>query len=241
MKQKFSKDEYKKFKKYFSMKKSESDIEKYFIDRTYKFIGYIKWIPGLKMVGVGNSISMNSASLESDIDLYIVTSPNTMWLNRLLITIIFQILGVRKAGKKHAGMFCLSFFSTTKGMDFSDWAIEKDIYLYFWVLHLKPLLNIDNTYESFLKKNTSWLNLDGYEDIIKSNKKYIRFYKNTSSDDSIENILKKIDSFIKKIFLPRTLKHFKEIGKPYGVIINDNLLKFHDNDIRKKTKKEILD
>jgi len=45
MKQKFSKDEYKKFRKYFSMKKSESEIEKYFLNKAYKFIKYIKWIP----------------------------------------------------------------------------------------------------------------------------------------------------------------------------------------------------
>jgi hypothetical protein len=52
--------------------------------------------------------------------------------------------------------------------------------------------------------------------------------------------LKKWDNFLKKIFLPKTLKHYKKLSKPFGVIINDNLLKFHDKDIRKKIKKEIL-
>ncbi len=241
MKQKFSKDEYKKFRKYFSMKKSESEIEKYFLNKAYKFIKYIKWIPWLKMIWVWNSISMNSANIESDIDLYIVTSTNTMWINRFLISIILQILWVRKTWKKHAWMFCLSFFSTTKWMDFSNWALEKDIYLYFWILHFKPLLNNDNTYENFIKKNTSWLNFDEYSDIIKSNKKYIRYYKKTLNNYYIETILKNIDYLIKKIFLQKTLRHFKKIWKPYWIIINDNLLKFHNNDIRKITKKELLD
>ncbi|NCO31368.1 hypothetical protein GW891_00630 [bacterium] len=96
-------------------------------------------------------------------------------------------------------------------MDFSNWALEKDIYLYFWILHFKPLLNNDNTYENFIKKNTSWLNFDEYSDIIKSNKKYIRYYKKTLNNYYIETILKNIDYLIKKIFLQKTLRHFKKI------------------------------
>jgi predicted nucleotidyltransferase len=44
------------------------------------------------MVGIGNSISMNSASEDSDIDLLIVTEKNKMWLVRILVTLIFQVL-----------------------------------------------------------------------------------------------------------------------------------------------------
>jgi hypothetical protein len=44
------------------------------------------------MVGIGNTISMNCAKSTSDIDLYIVTTPNRMWVVRILITLIFQIL-----------------------------------------------------------------------------------------------------------------------------------------------------
>ncbi|MDF1682384.1 MAG: hypothetical protein P1U46_01060 [Patescibacteria group bacterium] len=55
---------------------------------------------------------MNCAKKESDIDLYIVTSDKSMWLNRIIITMIFEVLKVRKTDKKHKDMFCLSFFST---------------------------------------------------------------------------------------------------------------------------------
>jgi len=37
-----------------------------------------------------------------------------------------------------------------------------------------------------------------------------------------------LNNLLKKIFLPKTLRHYEKIGKPYGVIINDNLLKFHN-------------
>jgi len=50
-----------------------------------------------------------------------------------------------------------------------------------------------------------------------------------------------MNGILKKIFLPKTLKHYEKIGKPYGIIIHDHMLKFHNNDIRKKIKKELLD
>lgn len=50
-----------------------------------------------------------------------------------------------------------------------------------------------------------------------------------------------LNEILKKIFLPKTLKHYEKLKKPYGIIINDNMLKFHNNDIRKKIKKELLD
>ncbi len=49
-----------------------------------------------------------------------------------------------------------------------------------------------------------------------------------------------LNNLLKKIFLPKTLKHYKKIEKPYGVIINDNTLKFHNWDIRKKIKKKLI-
>lgn len=52
--------------------------------------------------------------------------------------------------------------------------------------------------------------------------------------------LKLIDNILKKIFLTKTKHSFLKLNKPYGIIINDNLLKFHDNDIRKDIKKEFL-
>jgi Fe-S cluster biosynthesis and repair protein YggX len=49
-----------------------------------------------------------------------------------------------------------------------------------------------------------------------------------------------LNTLFKKIFLPKTLKHYEKIWKPYGIIINENLLKFHNNDIRKKIRKKLV-
>jgi len=82
---------------------------------------------------------------------------------------------VRKTDKKHAGMFCLSFFATTNALNFNNWKLHDDIYLYFWIIYLKPILSYDNTYELFLKENSSWADFSLYQDIIEKNKTFISY------------------------------------------------------------------
>ena len=54
------------------------------------------------------------------------------------------------------------------------------------------------------------------------------------------NFLSFFDNLLKSIFLPKTMKHYDNIWRPYWIIINDNMLKFHNWDIREQTKKELV-
>lgn len=226
-----------KFKKYLNIKEERSEIEKKLLEKTVKYIKYIKWIPWIKMIWVWNSISMNCADSESDIDLFIVTWKNRLWFVRIMITTVFQILKVRKNKKYHASRFCLSFFSTIDWVDFSSFAIKDDIYLYFWIVYFKPILDFDNTYNLFLEKNSNWADFSTYNEIIEKNKNFIKYTWNSTLNNL--KILDFIEKVLKKVFLKKTLRTYEKIGKPFWVIINDNLLKFHNGDIREKVKEEI--
>lgn len=162
-----------KFKNKFDIKNSPSKIDKLYIDKTIKYIKFVKYFPWLKMVAIWNSIAMNASNKDSDIDLFIVTSPDSMWINRILFTIFFWLLWVRKTHKYHEWRFCLSFFATTNWLNFKDWKINDDIYLYFWIVYLKPILNYDDTYKKFLKANSSWADFSEYNYILKENEKHI--------------------------------------------------------------------
>lgn len=237
MKQNFDRFYFEKFKNKFKIKEKPSKIEEEYFKKTVKYLKFIKWIPGIKMIWVWNSLAFFWANKDSDIDLYIVTNKNAMWFVRILVTFIFQILKVRKTAKKHAGMFCLSFFSTIDWMDFSSFKVENDIYLFFRILYFKPILNYNKTYETFLEKNNSWADFSDYKDILEKNKKFIKYEKNTKN--KVWLFVKLFDKIFKKIFLPKTKRHFERIWKPFWVIINDNLLKFHNSDIRKEVFKNL--
>ncbi len=235
---KFPNTLHEKFKTYFHIKNTPSATDRELFAKTYTYIPYIKWIPGIAFIWVGNSTSMFASNNESDIDLFIITSPNRMWIVRVLTTLIFWILWVRKTAKYHEKRFCLSFFATTDELDFKKFALENDIYLYFWIVYLKPILDFNNTYETFLNTQ-SWADISEYKHIKEENKKFIHFQGKMKGKNS--KILDIINFFLEKIFLPKTLKSYEKLKKPYGIIISKNMLKFHDNDQRKIIKKILLD
>ena len=237
MKQIFGEKMFNKFKKEFNLKEDFSEIEEKYLEKANKYIKFIKWLPGLKMIWIGNSLAMKSATKDSDIDLYIVTDKNAMWFVRIMVTFIFQVLWVRKDETHHAWRFCLSFFSTFYGMYFSSFKIDDDVYLYFWIVYFKPIADYSKTYEKFLEKNNSWANFDDYKEIIEENKKFIKYKRKAWFNNFFLTWL--FDKLFKKIFLKRTLNHFEKIWKPYGVIISDDLLKFHNWDVRKEISEKL--
>lgn len=235
--------QYKKdFINYFWIKETPNQSELELFKKAQKYIKYISWIPGLKMVAVCNSLSMfaTKPNWDSDIDIFIVTCPKRLWIVRILSTIIFQILWVRRHWNKIKKRFCLSFFVTEKWMDFSSFAIENDIYLGYWIYYMKPILNKDNTYNKFVEINCSsfWNILEN----INSNYslQFLKTYSRYNYKLDKSKLLDLLELILKKTFLPKTLKHKEKLGNPFGLIVTDDILKFHDNDKRIVVRDEII-
>jgi hypothetical protein len=63
-----------------------------------------------------------------------------------------------------------------------------------------------------LKINSSWADFSEYKEIIEENKKFVKFKKNSLSSPKGEGLgVRFVNSIFKKIFLPKTLKHYKKI------------------------------
>ncbi len=105
------------------------------------------------MVAVVNSLSMYATHRDSDIDLFIVTSRGTLWWVRVMVTLTFSLHGVWRHGEDIADHFCLSFFVTEDALDMKEIALEDDIYLYFWMYYMRPILVVGDTWERFQKVN----------------------------------------------------------------------------------------
>lgn len=119
----------------------------------------IACIPGVRMIAICNSLSMYATHQNSDIDLFVVTAPDRMWLVRIFSNIVVRLMGLRRPNLHKqdgtiAGKICLSFFCTTNALDFSKIAIEDDVYLFFWMRYLKVVIDHGSTYETFAKTNT---------------------------------------------------------------------------------------
>lgn len=111
-------------------------------------------IPFIRMVAVGNTLADRTSSKDSDIDVFIVTRHNRLFLTRTLVTAAMQLTGLRRHGKKIANRICLSFYATDKHLDLSDVAFAPyDIYLAYWTMELAPIVNQGQMHNRFLKAN----------------------------------------------------------------------------------------
>lgn len=125
----------------------------------------------------------------------------------------------------------MSFFVTDQALDLSKIAISDDIYLYFWVYFLRPILDYDDTYENFLTKN-SWVKIPENDKIFNKN-----FTKISGKSKKIYPFHIWINNIIRFFGERKTRKNFEKMNRPKGVIISENMLKFHDKDQRENFKK----
>lgn len=207
------------------------------VDR-YRFIFSI--CPYIKLVCVCNSLCINDTDENSDIDLLIITERNRIFLARLFITILTSFFGVRRHGRKIKQRFCLSFFVSESNLDFKKIAIKPfDIYLAYWIKTLQPIAGDYKIYEELIDKNKHFLkNYFSNKVILKR-----KYYKKRNL---FENFIKKtletlfsmqiINKKIRSMQLKRAGEKMINLSDKSGTIINDEMLKFHDNDMREKIR-----
>lgn len=221
------------------VKRVANQHEQILFERAQKYISHLSWIPGIQMVSVVNSLSMYATHPDSDIDLFIITDPERIWLVRFLITTQFYFQRVWRKGDAIRGNFCLSFFITTDAMDLSEVAITDDIYLYFWIYYLKPILVRWAIYEQFLMANR-WVTLDAEQGIINSEFQILdtNLWPSYSLLSPLYSIL---NTCIRFFLFPYTQRSYRLLWEPEWVIIADTILKFHDHDRRATIRDAILE
>lgn len=122
--------------------------------RKVTLIAYLfKIIPWLKLVGISGGLSMENADKRGDIDLFIITSKNRLWLSRLLILGLLSFLGQRRkvtdSLKAASGKICCNILVDTDHLNQQ----RHDIYTSHEVLQMKVLWQRDEIYSKYLSDN----------------------------------------------------------------------------------------
>lgn len=208
-------------------------------ERAQKYIRRLTWIPGIEMIAIANSLSMYATHSDSDIDLFVITSPQRIWLVRFLMTSQFFLQKVWRKWDAIRGNFCLSFFITTEALDLRKIAISNDIYLYYWIYSLKPILTRWTIYEQFLKAN-NWVILDAEHHIINSEFQ-MQDTNPWASNYPLSTLYSLLNTGIRFFLFPYTRSTHLRMWSPYGVVISDSMLKFHDQDSRENIRDAILE
>lgn len=117
----------------------------------------VKWfrsIPYIRAIFVCNTVGAGEAKEGSDIDFFIVTAPDRVWLVRFFSNLTLRLLGLRTFGDKIKDRVCLSFFIDSHNLSLSNLRVaEDDIYLAHWLYRLAPLYDPENIYEKLLSAN----------------------------------------------------------------------------------------
>lgn len=118
---------------------------------------FLELVPFVRMIAVVNSLAIDNARPDSDIDLLIVTAPGHLWIARLIVTGIVSLLGYRRSGGRDttniANRVCLSFYLTTNALDLELLKRQADDpHFAFWTAQAVPLVD-DGTYEKYQTAN----------------------------------------------------------------------------------------
>ena len=91
---------------------------------------FLMWFPYIKGVAISGSLSKNFAYEGGDIDFFIITAANRLWLARTFFTAFYYL--ARFAGLKD--FFCLNYFIDEHALEIP----EKNVYTAIEIATLKP-------------------------------------------------------------------------------------------------------
>lgn len=78
--------------------------------KTKRVVWLMQVIPFIKTIAVTGSLSMNNATKESDIDIFIIAEKNRVWTVRTLSVFLTHIIGQRRRGNIINNKICLNYF-----------------------------------------------------------------------------------------------------------------------------------
>jgi predicted nucleotidyltransferase len=123
------------------------------ISSLHRFLQICQSIPTVSMIGLTGSCAISNATPDDDIDLMIITSTHRLFITRLIVTGIAQIMGVRhKRGAKHdPNKVCLNLW-----LDESDLMVPPpkiSLYSAREMAQIRALFDRSSYYERFQTAN----------------------------------------------------------------------------------------
>src|SRR5262249_18548698 len=114
------------------------------LDTAYKVSALLYRFPFVRGIGISGSLSKNFADEKADIDFFIITSKNRLWIARTLMHLFKKLTYL--AGRQH--WFCMNYYVDEEAMLIE----EKNIFTAIELLTLVPVAG-NGTLDSFFHVN----------------------------------------------------------------------------------------
>ena len=134
-------------------------ISKLKIEKAKHIARFLSFFPTILLIAITGSLAVDNAREDDDLDLFIITSANTLWLTRLIVIPLIGIFFKRRLPKYQisniksqiADAVCLNLW-----LDDSALAVPKNkrsLYTAHEVLQAKPIFDRGDTYAKFILAN----------------------------------------------------------------------------------------
>jgi hypothetical protein len=136
-----------------SLRKKREYESRFKIQEALKIAKIISFIPFVQFIGLSGSVAMKNCDFHHDIDFFIVTKSHTLWISRFIILSILILMQKKRKPYdiRTQNKICMNMFVTIDSMKMP--MSKRNLYTAHEVVQVKPLINKNNTYESFLFEN----------------------------------------------------------------------------------------
>ncbi len=196
-----------------------------------------KFIPWIKLVAVGNILGSSNLRDGGDIDFFIITQKNRLWLTRLFSTVLMKVTAQRPAPGKERDKICLSFYVSDDSLNLENLMLSSDdLYFMYWLVNLEIIFDSGLVYNKLMENNT-WIfsKLPNW----RQKKKGVRHQVSSFSAPMYKKIwdlifypLENIFYRIQKKRLPSDIKQLA--NKDSRVVVSKKIIKLHTNDRREE-------
>lgn len=112
-------------------------------------IGLLSQIPSLQAIFITGSLSLANASKNSDIDLMIISKPNTLWLTRFFVVSLLKLRGQYRSNIHLRDKICPNIFLDTNHLEIKD----QNLYTAHEILQAKCLYDSGGVEKNWLEEN----------------------------------------------------------------------------------------
>jgi|SRR6185369_11118983 len=117
---------------------------------------FLSFIPTVRFVGISGGLALENVQKEDDIDFFIITKKNTLFMTRLWILLVLEWLHLRRRRNETEAVdrICVNLLIDETRL---AWPLSKrDLYTAHEIVQIKPLFERGNIYEVFLASN-KWI------------------------------------------------------------------------------------
>lgn len=198
-----------------------------------KIIKKLTIIPTVNFIGISGSLAMKNSEINDDIDIFVISKDNLVWITRLLLVLYLKKLNVyrKKHDKNTKDKVCLNLIIGDKSIGFTK--NRQNLYIAHEIVQLMPIFQRGNTYFNFIDKN-KWL----FKFLPNAGKR-IREYKIPfkKQKNLINDLLVVALQLIKIEKIVRLLQWNYMKKDVTQETIEDNFLAFHPIDFKKKVSR----